>query len=229
MVVFNSMDKDNQIYESILRAIVEQRLQAGIRLPEDKLAETFGVSRTGIRKVLQRLALERFVRLVPNKGAEVNRPTPEEAREVLDARLLIEPQLLPAVLSHLTDAHLNQLQQMVKEEDEAGVAGDFARLIQLTARFHYEVAVISNNQLLADFVQQLTYLSSLVISVYGSRRSVTTPCGCHQELIELLRARDLSAATVWMTDHLQHVKDSLQLPQAMDAEVDFKKIFAEMR
>lgn len=222
------MDKDNLIYENILRAIVEQRLQAGIRLPEDKLAETFGVSRTGIRKVLQRLALERFVTLIPNKGAEVNRPTPAEASEVLDARILIEPQLLPQILANIRKQDLQQLRQMVAEENDAGRAGDFPKLIQLTAQFHYAVAALSANQLLADFVKQLTYRSSLVISVYGSKRSVTSPCGCHQELIDLLEQRDLAGATHWMISHLQHVKDSLEIQQSPDQDIDFKKIFAEI-
>ena len=47
--------RDERIYQDILEAIVEHRLTPGTRLPEDTLAETFGISRTGIRKVLQRL------------------------------------------------------------------------------------------------------------------------------------------------------------------------------
>jgi DNA-directed RNA polymerase specialized sigma54-like protein len=49
-------DKDDHIYNSLVKAIVEHRLLPGSKLPEEALAETFGVSRTGIRRVLQRLA-----------------------------------------------------------------------------------------------------------------------------------------------------------------------------
>ncbi len=43
------MSSDEKIYQKILKAIVEHQLPPGSRLPEDKLSEAFGVSRTGIR------------------------------------------------------------------------------------------------------------------------------------------------------------------------------------
>ena len=65
------MSKDEKIYQKILSAIVEHQLPPGSKLPEDKLADAFGVSRTGVRKVLQRLAIERFVTIQANRGAHV--------------------------------------------------------------------------------------------------------------------------------------------------------------
>lgn len=59
------MSNDEKVYQKLLRAIVEHKLEPGVRLPEDKLSEAFGISRTGIRKVLQRLAIERFVVIEP--------------------------------------------------------------------------------------------------------------------------------------------------------------------
>ena len=49
-------DKDESIFQALMTAIVEHQLLPGSKLPEEALAEVFGVSRTGIRKVLQRLA-----------------------------------------------------------------------------------------------------------------------------------------------------------------------------
>ena len=46
-------DKDESIYQALMTAIVEHQLPPGSRLPEEALSEVFGVSRTGIRKVLQ--------------------------------------------------------------------------------------------------------------------------------------------------------------------------------
>ena len=46
-------DKDEAIYQALMTAIVEHQLPPGSKLPEEALAEVFGVSRTGIRKVLQ--------------------------------------------------------------------------------------------------------------------------------------------------------------------------------
>ena len=78
-------DKDESIFQALMTAIVEHQLLPGSKLPEEALAEVFGVSRTGIRKVLQRLAAVQMVTLTPKRGAHVASPTVEEAREFFDA------------------------------------------------------------------------------------------------------------------------------------------------
>src|SRR5665213_3988313 len=72
---------DEAIYQEMFRAIIAHRIPPGTALQEDALASTFGVSRTIIRKVLQRLSHEHLVDLVPNRGAAVAKPSAEEARK----------------------------------------------------------------------------------------------------------------------------------------------------
>ena len=74
-------DKDESIYQALMTAIVEHQLPPGSKLPEEALAEVFGVSRTGIRKVLQRLATVQMVTLAPKRGAQVASPTVEESQD----------------------------------------------------------------------------------------------------------------------------------------------------
>lgn len=68
-------DKDESIYQALMTAIVEHQLPPGSKLPEEALAEVFAVSRTGIRKVLQRLAAVQLVTLTPKRGAHVTSPS----------------------------------------------------------------------------------------------------------------------------------------------------------
>jgi DNA-binding GntR family transcriptional regulator len=70
---------DEEIYQGLIQAIVDQRLLPGTKLVEDKLGQVFGVSRTRIRQVLIRLAQEQIVTLQPNKGASIVEPSVEEA------------------------------------------------------------------------------------------------------------------------------------------------------
>jgi hypothetical protein len=42
-------DKENFIWQSLMTAIVEHQLPPGSKLPEEALADVFGVSRTGIQ------------------------------------------------------------------------------------------------------------------------------------------------------------------------------------
>src|SRR5215472_7189838 len=80
-------------YTRLRDAIFAHRLPPGTKLPEDELAAIYAVSRTVIRSALQALAHDRLVRLEPNRGAFVAHPTRLEAREVFEARALIEPKV----------------------------------------------------------------------------------------------------------------------------------------
>lgn len=219
------MSNDEHIYRQILKAIVEHQLPPGARLPEDRLSEAFGVSRTGIRKVLQRLALEHFVVIEKNKGAQVNRPSEAEASEVLDSRILIEPQLIPALLAHWDAAQSKRFRAMAQEEKQAEAANMLADSIQLTARFHYELATLSGNKVLASFIEQLCYRSSLILAAYGTRGSVGCECGDHAQLLDLLDQKNANKAQSWMSHHLKHIKSSLILESKPEENIDFQRLF----
>ncbi|WP_313121038.1 GntR family transcriptional regulator, partial [Pantoea septica] len=126
-------DKDESIYQALMNAIVEHQLPPGSKLPEEALAEVFGVSRTGIRKVLQRLAAVQMVTLLPRRGAQVATPGVDEARDIFRTRALIECANLPAVLAHLQPPHLAGLAQRIAQEQQAHDARDGAAAIRLSA------------------------------------------------------------------------------------------------
>ncbi|MFQ3186082.1 MAG: DNA-binding GntR family transcriptional regulator [Marinomonas primoryensis] len=219
------MSNDENIYRQMLKAIVEHQLPPGARLPEDRLSEAFGVSRTGIRKVLQRLSLEHFVVIEKNKGAHVNRPSEDEAIEVLDSRILIEPQLIPALLIHWDATQAQRFRTMAMEEKCAENDNQLADSIQLTARFHYELAKLSGNKVLASFVEQLCYRSSLILAAYGTRGSVGCDCGDHSQLLDILDQGNADKAQTWMSHHLKHIKFSLVLESKAEENIDFQRLF----
>ena len=53
--------RSDAIYASLRRAILEQALKPGVKLPEDSIGDTFGVSRTSARNALLRLASDGLV------------------------------------------------------------------------------------------------------------------------------------------------------------------------
>ncbi|MEE4072429.1 GntR family transcriptional regulator [Pseudomonas viridiflava] len=217
--------RDEQIYQHVLEAIVEHRLAPGTRLPEDALAEVFEVSRTGIRKVLQRLALERLVTLRPKRGAEVAQPSAQEAQDVLGARQLIEPALMDTIAARVSGQRLEALRTLCDQEHAAQHAGRHSEAIQLSARFHVQLCALAGNQVLTEQVGQLTTRSSLILAVYGSRRSVGCDCGEHADLLTLLEAGQGDEAREWMAEHLRRIRASLNVDEPVSETVDFHSIF----
>ena len=86
----------------IERAIHEHRLPPGSKLGEDELAEVYGISRTIVRAALQGLSHRHLVELKRNRGAFVAQPTVREAREVFEARALLEPRTARSACERMT-------------------------------------------------------------------------------------------------------------------------------
>src|SRR5580658_7546399 len=106
-------------YSRIWAAIVDHRLPPGTRLVEDQLCKVFGIGRTRIRQLLQRLAHEHVVTLMPNRGAMVSKPTIQQAREVFEARSVLESALVAKLLESATRAEKRQLRAHLQREQEA--------------------------------------------------------------------------------------------------------------
>jgi len=218
-------ERHEAIHRSISDAIIEHRLKPGARLREDALAEVFGISRTGIRKILQRLALEQLVTLTPRRGASVTRPTADEARDVFDARQMVECGLMPEVVRRITEADLVELRDMAGREREALRTGEQSTAIKLSAAFHERLARLSGNATLAEFVGRLCSRSSLILAVYGSPGNLGCESHDHEDLIGYLEAGDGERAATFMSRHLKAIAASLSIVEEVDETPDLHRIF----
>jgi DNA-binding GntR family transcriptional regulator len=219
------MTRENHIYREILDAIAEHRCAPGTRLPEDVLAELFDVSRTSIRKILQRLAMEQMVELRPNCGAQVAQPSPQQAQDVLLARQHIEPELQRQIAARLSRTAASTLLDLIKQEDRAQKQGHRSEAIQLSARFHVTLTQQAGNQVLTDIIENLTIRSSLAVAIYGTSHSIGSTCGGHDELLDLLVAKNGRAARDWMKVHLTRIRESLTTAPESAIATDLKSIF----
>ncbi len=153
-------DKDESIYQALMTAIVEHQLPPGSKLPEEALAEVFAVSRTGIRKVLQRLAAVQLVTLTPKRGAHVTSPSVEESQAIFRTRALLEVANLPDVIARCQPPHLAALENIIQREQQAHATHDGPAAIRHSADFHIQLQAISGNPVLTEMVTRLSQRSS---------------------------------------------------------------------
>ncbi|MDN3557914.1 GntR family transcriptional regulator [Halomonas maura] len=219
-------ERHETIYQSISDAIIEHRLKPGARLREDALAEVFGISRTGIRKILQRLAMEQLVTLTPRRGASVTRPTADEAKDVFDARQMVECGLMPEVARRITAEDAQSLRELAVREREALRAGEQSVAIKLSAAFHGRLARISGNATLAAFVERLCSRSSLILAVYGNAGHLGCESHDHDDLVGYLVSGNGERAQAFMSRHLKAIEASLSIHVEEDEAPDLFEIFS---
>lgn len=201
----------DRIATELARAIHEHRLAPGAKLSEDEVGEVFDVSRTVVRAALQKLAHDRLVELKRNRGAFVAHPSLREAREVFEARALLEPRTTRSAAERVTPADLELLQRHIDEEHAAVRGGEPGRALYLSGLFHLEIARIADQDTIAAFIVQLVARSSLIIALYWQRRGALCESHAHHALMKALAARDGGLAEELMKNHLLDLLRSLNL------------------
>src|SRR5580765_1714679 len=79
------------VAEELRRRIVGGKYVGGDQIRQEALAAELGVSRIPIREALLQLEAEGLVVIHTHKGAIVASLTPEDAADLFEARLLVEP------------------------------------------------------------------------------------------------------------------------------------------
>jgi DNA-binding GntR family transcriptional regulator len=213
-----------QVHERIWSAIVDHSLPPETRLVESELCEIFGVGRTRVRQVLQRLAHERVVTLMRNRGAMVSKPSVREAREVFAARRLIETSIVETVIKSATLKDFKRLHEHVAREQDAWRGNDRRAILTLSGEFHLLLAEAADNSILLDVLRDLVSRSSLIIAVYQSPGASLCPPEAHRELTATLERRERAAIKL-MVQHLDHVFADLVLEERNSGGIDLKTVF----
>lgn len=197
-------DRASVICRAIRRAILEQALAPGDKLPEDTLGERFGVSRTLARHALGRLASEGLVELRRNRIALVATPSFEEARDEFDIRIQLEGLVVDRLCGKLDPEQIGELRAHVDEEERAR-RGPEPNSIRLATEFHVKLAEMTGKPTLTRYVREIAYRSCLSLATFGRPHSSDCAISEHRALIDALAKGDRREAARLMGEHLEQV------------------------
>ena len=213
-----------ELVASLSLAIHEHRLLPGTKLGEDELSDIYSVSRTVVRTALQALSHSELVELRRNRGAFVSQPTVREAREVFEARALLEPRTARSAAERMTDQALERLERHIEAEHQAIAAGEAGKALRLSGHFHIEVSHIADQSTIAGFIERLVARSSLIIAIYWKRQSALCEEHAHHALVDAFRRKDGTDAEELMKSHLLDILTALDLRDVPEPAGDLKAI-----
>ncbi len=216
---------EEDIYEIVKETILSAQLPPGTRLPEARLAPVFGVTRERLRKVLRRLGHESMLEIVPNIGTVVPTPSLEKARELFEARRVLESGICMRLCERITDAELAQIRQHLALERElaSGMRSDF---ILASSRFHVLLASFLRNDLITSQLDFLLSKSALFSTFHDPRNVSLCACQEHEYIADALARRDAGAAYHACIAHLSLIETRLQATPAKPVKVDLSAVFA---
>lgn len=211
--------RTQRMYEQIVAGLTEHRIAPGTRLREERLAALFEVSRTQVRKVLQRLLHEGLVEHQPNRGVTVVAPDLQETREIFEARRLLEPWVVARLCEQCSRKSALGLRRLVRDEGKALEEGDRRSAVRLSGEFHRALARAAGNRTIAKSMDELTLRTCLAILAHQAPASTTCRNADHDAILAAVERGETRAATRLMLSHLGTIEASLR-PAAQASAVD---------
>src|SRR3989441_6986216 len=220
-----------RVYEHIVRqverAICEGRLGTGDRLPpERELVRQFRASRVAVREALRTLEHRglievrhgssggHFVRhvdagLVRRDFTTLLRLARVSVAHLLEARLLIEPEIARLAAHRATDADLKALGTALDERVALAAGGGHPRPLDIG--FHRLLAVAARNPVHAVLTDALMDLEAEVL---GPRIELTAEDqaevgAAHREILDAIAAREGERARAAMQGHIVDMRRRL--------------------
>ncbi|WP_327304160.1 GntR family transcriptional regulator [Streptomyces sp. NBC_01298] len=173
----------------------------GARLTEEVLARRYGVSRVPVREALRTLESEGFVTTRRHAGACVAEPTEQEAADLLELRMLLEPLAAARAARRRSEAHLKVLRGLVRLGQERARRGQGEDLRSLGGWFHETLSQASGSPGLIALLTQMRHKVAWMYVVESPVRPVESWVE-HGAIVDAVARGDAERARMLMAAHV---------------------------
>lgn len=197
-----------QVYGLIKNRILDGTYEAYSFVREAAVAKELDVSRTPVREALRELISEGWLEAIPHAGARVVAWTENDAREVFEIRLVLEPMAVAAAAKNMNPERLEELKLLATEMedlvDHVPTDEDARnRIAALNYEFHRKLIESSKNQrltlLLGNIVPNSVIRRNIgQYNLEHLRRSMQH----HTEILQAVAAGNVAWAENIMRTHL---------------------------
>ena len=192
------MSAKDLVTEKLREEIYTGNLKPGEELVQEKISEQLGVSRMPVREALLLLENAGLVEIQKNKRAIVRAVTPEEVREHLEIRSILESHA--AAKACRRAENFDALGELLAKFQDCP-EDDVPHFRELNSQFHFEIWRLAQSPLLERLLKQLWYAvpSAYPLDPAGNfRRNLQE----HTAILEALRRRDEEAACRTLSAHI---------------------------
>lgn len=200
----------NIVYESLKESILNGSLKPGEKLMESRIAEDLGVSRTPVREAIRKLEKEKYVKMIPRKGAYVEDLTMEDILEVLEIRIVLEGLASKLAARNISDEMKDRIRKNIESFDNASSELDRKELISLDEKFHHIIYQSSGNKKLNEIVRELQdQFQRFRLSYFNELSSYMKLANSHNKLYQAIIDGDEEAAEKYAIEHIEEIRDNI--------------------
>jgi DNA-binding GntR family transcriptional regulator len=209
---------DQKAYQILKSMIIERQLLPGDKIPQEKLAEDLGISRTPLINALKFLEHEKLVQSIPRRGFFVRLFDKAEMISIFELRELLEGLSARRACQNITDREIDQLKGFFRQFAGIKDITDIKAYAREDRRFHNLLTGIGAKEFLKSILETYNIISFSYQTVLseGLVRSPNETIHEHLAIIEAISNRDADSAERLMRRHLSN--SAAVLRQSLKAE-----------
>lgn len=198
----------DRAYEDVKERILSGELAGGDLISEGEVAERLAISRTPVREAFLRLQAEGLMKLYPKRGAMITPIARSEARDVVDAREVLETHAVRQVAASAdrTARLVAELRENIQLQKDRIADRNLGGYAVADAEFHAAIIRAGENALIAQFYSTLHDRQvRMARSSVPSDESAEDVIETHVALLDAIEARDVARFEKLIAEHLSNI------------------------
>ncbi len=189
--------------------IVSGVFALGERLSEEQISRHYGVTRAPVRPTLIKLQSEGLLQILPQRGAFVFDPTPEEVRALCELRTALELEAARLALQRNHAALADRIAGLIVNMEPYAHDVMNPRYQQFDSEFHLAILeAASSNLLLAAYRQTVHWrFAALRSRLANDRKHAARSFDEHRGILSLIENSDVDSLQAALRVHIENTND----------------------
>ncbi len=198
------------VYQRLKESILRGKLPPGVKLPEMRIAQQLGVSRTPLREAINRLEQDGFIEIIPRRGSFVRQVSPGEILEDLEIREVLEGLAIREAAHRATPQMIEAMKACFRNFSPSRVEKSLRDYAQQNVRFHHCIIEASQNPKLITLIRNL-YDQMDLVRLYTmvlpgrAQKSLAE----HRQMIRLIEKRQGDSAEKVLRAHIRDLRNAV--------------------
>ncbi len=218
--------REEWVYESLKRDILDLRLKPGELLKETEICERFGVSRTPVRDAVRLLQEQGFVKNVPYQGVFVTLLSLNHIKQMIYMRVAVENSVLRDFAATASEMALEDVRYLIRKQEAVLQEPGFTpeQFYRLDTQMHTVWFDFTKRSVLWDMLQkQDLYYTRFRMLDFTTETDFTRIIKEHKNLFACIEAKDYKGIEEALKEHLYYSMKRMR----HQIDVEYREYFEE--
>lgn len=225
--------KKQTCQESLIHRILTLDIQPGSTLDETILSEEYGLSRTPLREVFQKMAGDGYLVQNENRGTKVSSMDLTSMRNFFQSAPMIYASVARLAAENATRQQIDELKSVQINFRRAGEESESQEMAMYNHRFHHIIGEMAGSPYLSPSLNRLlidhTRMSQMFYKPINSKERllVWEACDQHDGMIEAIENKDPTSIVKLTIEHWELSRDKIEKfvrPDPLDMDIGLQEV-----